>query len=80
MVAYQPMKGKACGYARFAALFTASSFRGAQSASPESIVQHQCGEMDSGLAPSGAPRNDDLRELRQPVGWVERSETDQTSS
>jgi error-prone DNA polymerase len=35
-----------------------SSFRGARSASPESITT--LGSMDSGLAPRGAPRNDDV--------------------
>jgi hypothetical protein len=37
------------------------SFRGARSASPESIGRHACGEMDSGLA---SPRNDDIRSFR----------------
>ncbi len=43
------------------------SFRGARSASPESITT--IGSMDSGLAPSGAPRNDGVE--RAP-DWADR--------
>jgi len=46
-----------------------SSFRGVASATnPESILQHNCGPMDSGLAPSGAPRNDD----GEKADWADR--------
>ena len=36
-----------------------SSFRGTRSVNPESISERERGLMDSGLAPRGAPRNDD---------------------
>ncbi|MGL9622864.1 error-prone DNA polymerase [Bradyrhizobium sp. U531] len=42
------------------------SFRGARSASPESISPRIRGSMDSGLAPNGAPRNDEK------VDWADR--------
>ncbi|HZR75810.1 error-prone DNA polymerase [Bradyrhizobium sp.] len=44
-----------------------SSFRDAPSgADPESIEPHSCGGMDSGLAPRGAPRNDDAEGVLTP--------------
>jgi error-prone DNA polymerase len=46
-----------------------SSFRGTRSVSPESIEPHTRGGMDSGLAPSGAPRNDDMDTA---VDWADR--------
>ncbi len=47
-----------------------SSFRGARSASPESIEPHTPGGMDSGLAPSGAPRNDNVEMAQDDVEMV----------
>jgi error-prone DNA polymerase len=52
------------------------SFRGARSANPESIGQHTPGGMDSGLAPSGAPRNDNVEMAQDDVekakDWADR--------
>ncbi|WGD49730.1 error-prone DNA polymerase [Bradyrhizobium sp. CB1650] len=41
----------------------------APASSPESIVPHLPGGMDSGLAPSGAPRNDDVERAQD---WADR--------
>ncbi|MEH2535733.1 error-prone DNA polymerase [Bradyrhizobium sp. AZCC 1588] len=46
-----------------------SSFRGARSASPESILPRINGLMDSGLAPRGAPRNDNVEKA---IDWADR--------
>src|SRR5260370_40445442 len=51
-------------------LFFESSFRGAQSVSPESITT--IGSMDSGPAPRGASRNDDVMGVRFLLRRVER--------
>jgi error-prone DNA polymerase len=49
---------------------------GARSANPESIAPHTPGGMDSGLAPSGAPRNDDVEtaqdDVEKPQDWADR--------
>ena len=52
------------GMSEGVAAFSPSSFRGARSASPESITT--IGSMDSGLAPRGAPRNDDAEIANAP--------------
>ncbi len=46
------------------------SFRGARSANPESISPCECGQVDSGFAPRGAPRNDGLESAEK--DWADR--------
>ncbi|PSO18047.1 error-prone DNA polymerase [Bradyrhizobium sp. MOS003] len=46
-----------------------SSFRGARSASPESIGPHTPGGMDSGLDDDASPRNDNVERVRD---WADR--------